>query len=511
MGRSNRKRQRRPERPRVASAVEQAPVRGTPPLLVAALLVIAVVAAFWRVVGSDFVDFDDDKYVTANPHVQHGLDAAALAWACTTMDVSNWHPVTWVSHMLDWQLYGAAPAGHHATSLALHAINTVLLFLFFQRTTGALWRSALVAALFGLHPLHVESVAWVSERKDVLSTWFWLLTLFAYVRYVRAPGVARYGLVALGFGLALAAKPMAVTLPVTLLLLDYWPLGRFDGSRRRLRWLILEKVPLLPLAAGCAVLTLLAQGRAGAVVPLEQSPFALRLGKAAVFYVGYLAKMLWPADLTFFYMPPAAGLRSWQIAVSALILALLTAAAVRARRPPVLVGWLWYLGALVPVIGLVQVLSYVFADRYTYVPLIGVFVALAWLLPSGGRAARPAAAAAIAILLALGVRTWVQVGHWRDSEALFTHGLSVDPRNPIAHTNLAIGLTARGHAHEAIEHLQQALSVWPTYAPARVALGNAWLETGRPADAIPEFEAALEADPVSVYALTNLGFAHARE
>jgi len=479
-------------------------------LLVAAVLVVAVVAAFWPVLGSDFVDFDDDKYVTNNPYVQRGFDLDALRWAWTSGERANyWHPLTWMSHMLDWRLYGPVAAGHHATSLGLHAANTVLVFLLFERTTRALWRSALVAALFGLHPLHVESVAWISERKDVLSACLWLLTLLAYVRYARAPSIARYAVVALGFVLALASKPMAVTLPFTLLLLDYWPLGRLGGAGQSPWRLIGEKLPLVPLAVACAVFTILAQRSVGSVVSLEQSSIALRLGSALVFYVGYLEKMLWPADLSFFYMYPVEGPPTWQMVGSALLLAVLTAAAVRARRPPVLVGWLWYLGTLVPVIGLVQVGAHVFADRYSYVPLIGVFVAVAWLLPAG-RAARPIAATAIVLLLALAVRSWVQVGVWRDSEALFTHALRVDPRNPLAHTNLAIGLTARGKVQDAIEHLQQALAVWPGYDTARVALGNALLESGRPAEAIPEFEAALEADPTSVYALTNLGFAHAR-
>jgi tetratricopeptide (TPR) repeat protein len=510
VGRSRRTKRRRPDAEPVARAVARVPGGREPSrLVVAALLVVAVVAAYWRVLGSDFVDFDDDQYVTENPHVQHGLDAKAVVWAWTTMHEANWHPLAWMSHTLDWQLWGAAAGGHHATSLALHAANTVLLLAFLHGTTGALWRSALVAALFGLHPLHVESVAWISERKDVLCTCLWLLTLLAYVRWVKRPSVLGYGVVALGFGLALAAKSMAVTLPFTLLLLDYWPLGRVDGRGRRLWRLVLEKVPLLPLAAGSAALTVLAQGRGGAVVPIEQSPLVLRVGHAIVFYVQYLAKMLWPSGLTFFYLPPAGGVAAWQMIACALVVALLTAAAVRARRPPVLVGWLWYLGTLVPVIGLVQIQPWAFADRYTYVPSIGVFLALAWLLPAG-RAARPIAAAAIVLLLALGVRTWVQVGHWRDSAALFAHGLSVDPRNPIAHTNLAIGLTARGEVPAAMAHLEQALAIWPAFIPARIAMGNALLESGRAADAIPEFEAALEADPASAHALTNLGFAHVR-
>lgn len=422
-------------------------------------------------------------------------------WALTTGQPNYWHPLTLLSHMVDWQLYGAAPAGHHATNLGLHVVNTLLLFLLLERTTGATWRSALAAALFGLHPLRVESVAWAAERKDVLSTCLWLLTLHAYVRYVARRRVWRFLLVALGFTLGLAAKPMVVTLPFTLLLLDYWPLGRFGAPNTTLRRLVLEKAALLPIAAAACVATLAPTGTLRA---LPEYPIALRVQNAIVSYVAYLGKMLWPRDLAVLYPYPD-SVPLVTVAACAALLVVLTAVAWQQRRtrPHLLMGWLWYVGTLVPVIGLVQVGEQAMADRFTYVPLIGVSVAFAWLVP----AVAPSllAPAAAAVLLLLGARTRAQVEYWRDAATLFGHALAVDEENPVAHMNFGFELLKGGDVDGAIGHFERALALRPDYLNARVELGNALLSRGRTAEAIVHYTRALEVDPGSVHALTNLG------
>ena len=475
-------------------------------MVLAVLLGAAVLATFWPVLGNDFVNYDDDLYVTRNPWVQRGLSWDAARWAITTDAAGNWHPVTWLSHQIDWQLWGAAPRGHHATSAALHAVNTLLVFALLDGMTASPWRSALVAALFGLHPLRVESVAWVAERKDVLSTCLWLLTTIGYVRYTRHPGPWRYLAVVLGLALGLMAKPMLVTLPLTLLLLDYWPLGRLRRSAD-LGSLVREKVPLLLLAAASAVVTWRVQHAAGVVTPL---PLPTRIGHAAVSYVAYLGKMLWPLHLSVIYPHPG------RVALGAvvpclLVLTLITAAVVwqRRRRPFLLVGWLWYLGTLVPVIGVVQAGAAAMADRFTYVPLVGVFVALAWLVPAGP-ASRFVAAAAAVVLALLAAQTRAQIHVWRDSTTLFAHALAVDERNAIAHANLGAELGANGDLDAATAHLERALELRPDLVTARIALGNTLMRRGRIDDAIVHYRAAVAADPTSARALTNLGYAELR-
>ena len=335
-----------------------------------------------------FLTFRRPGYVFQNPPVRRGLSWAGLVWAATTFHAANWHPLTWLSHMLDCQLFGLNARAHHLTSLLLHGANTVGLFVVWRRLTGATWRPALVAALFALHPLHVESVAWMAERKDVLSTWFGILTLGAYARYVESPRLSRYLWVVALFALALLAKPMLVTLPFVLLLLDYWPLRRAVGWRG----LVLEKVPLLVLSLAACVMTFLAQIAGGTVASLERVPLAARLSNALLAYVAYLRKAVWPVDLAIYYPHSGRDVPLWQpLAAGVLLLAVtVLAVALRRRRPALLVGWLWYLGMLVPVIGLVQVGTQSMADRYSYLPLVGVFVALAWRcwrpLPAGAGA-----------------------------------------------------------------------------------------------------------------------------
>jgi tetratricopeptide (TPR) repeat protein len=470
--------------------------------LLALALVAVVLAVFWPTVGNDFVNYDDDHYIVENPFVQRGFDAESLRWAWTTTTMGNWHPLTWMSHMLDWQLYGADPAGHHATGVALHALNTALVFLVLDAMTGAAWRSALVAALFGLHPLHVESVAWASERKDVLSTCLWLLTTFAYVVWTRRPTWGRYALVALGLALGLMAKPMLVTLPATLVLLDYWPLGRLRTAGDL--WArVVEKLPLYAIVVASSVGAVLAQQSVGAVGSLDVYPFAVRLGNAAIAYATYLWMTVWPFDLAIVYPHPKT-VSGWRLAASLVVLAVLTALALRqrSRRPWLLVGWLWYLGTLVPLIGLVQLGDIALADRYTYVPLLGIFVAVVWTLPV---LPRLVPAVAVVILVLLSARTRAQIATWRDSVSLFTQALAVEERNPVAHNNLAFALDDRGETAAAIAHLERALVLRPDYLTARVRLGNIFLAQGRLQEAQAQFAAAVVIDPTSVAALTNLG------
>jgi tetratricopeptide (TPR) repeat protein len=470
------------------------------------LLGLAVLATFWPALGNGFVNYDDDLYVTRNPWVQRGLSWDSVRWAVTTDAAGNWHPVTWLSHQLDWELWGAAPRGHHATSVALHAANTVLVFALLDAMTASPWRSALVAALFGLHPLHVESVAWIAERKDVLSTCLWLLTTLAWVGWTRRGGAWRYLAVVLGLALGLMAKPMLVTLPFTLLLLDYWPLGRLrrgaDAVPR-----VREKLPLLLLVAASAAVTWRVQHAAGVVSPL---PLATRIGHAAVTYVAYLGQMLWPLHLSAVYPHPGQAPLG-AVVPCVLVLAAITAAAawLRQGRPFLLVGWLWYLGTLVPVIGLVQVGGTAMADRFTYVPLLGIFLALAWLVPEGA-APRLVAAAAAVVLALLAAQTRAQVAVWRDSATLFAHALAVDERNAIAHVNLGVELGARGDVDAATAHLERALELRPDLVTARIALGNTLMRRGRIADAVVQYRAAVAADPASARALTNLGYAQLR-
>lgn len=363
-------------------------------------LVVSAAGAYWGVKDNEFVNYDDDEYVTQNSHVQAGLTSEGIVWAFTTTHAANWHPLTWLSHMFDYQLFGPNPQGHHLTSLLLHILNSILLFLVLRRMTDALWQSAFVAVLFALHPLHVESVAWVAERKDILSTFFWILTMWAYVRYVERPGSTRYLMVALPLALGLMAKPMLVTLPFVLLLLDIWPLGRIDlseygdASRDKrdkrprtgivLMRLAKEKIPLFALVAASCLVTFAAQRSGGAVQPMESLPFMDRVVNAIVSYFLYIEKMVWPTDMAFFYPYPVHTLPLWQPLGAGLLLLVITVLVIRTarRKPFLLVGWFWYLGTLIPVIGLVQVGGQAMADRYTYVPYIGLFMVVAWGVPA---------------------------------------------------------------------------------------------------------------------------------
>jgi tetratricopeptide (TPR) repeat protein len=483
---------------------------------------VTLVAAVYGQVGAfAFVNLDDQQYVTANPEVLRGLGWDGLAWAFGGFHAANWHPLTWLSHMADVSLFGADAGWHHLVNVALHALNSVLLLSFLRRTTGATWRSAAVAALFAIHPLHVESVAWISERKDVLSGVFFFLALHAWVSYARRPGVLRYLAVAGLLVLGLLAKPMLVTLPFVLLLVDAWPLGRVEGVgaslARRLAPLVVEKLPLLAIAAAASVVTWLAQAAGQTTVALDTVPLAARVANALASYVLYLVRTVWPSGLAAFYPHPAlagGGIPAWKTAGAAVLLAAITALAVRerSRRPYLPWGWLWFLGTLVPVIGLAQVGEQGLADRYTYLPLVGVLVAVAWGASEVVERLRPRRAgvwaAAVLVIAALAGAAFRQVGTWRDSLALHRRALAVTERNWIAWNGLGDALSDAGRPDEAIEAYREALRIRPRLASAWNGLGAAHGMLGAHAQAIAPLEEALRIQPRYADAWYNLGTAY---
>jgi tetratricopeptide (TPR) repeat protein len=482
-------------------------------LTVCGFLLLAVALVFGQAACYEFVDFDDGLYVYENPQVAHGLTAQGLTWAFMRSHAGNWHPLTWVSLMCDCELYGLNAGGHHLTNVLVHAATTILLFLVLWRMTGGFWPGALVAAIFAVHPLHVESVAWVSERKDVLSGLFFVLTLAAYLRYVRRPfSLARYLLVIALFAAGLMAKPMLVTLPFVLLVLDYWPLRRFAGSSwRRFAYLTMEKLPLLLLTALSCVATVWAQGEA--VVPLDRLPFCWRLGNALVSYVAYVGQSCCPLGLAVFYPHPGADLPIGKLVASAAILAGVSAAALAGwrRRPYLIVGWLWYLGMLVPVIGLSQTGLQATADRYTYLPQIGLCIALAWgvtgVWPSSTQRRWVCSVASALMLLVLMGCAWRQTTFWCDNETLWNHTLACTSRNNVAQNRLGKALADRGQADAAIAHYRKALEIKPDYAEAHDNLGNVLAGRGQVDLAIAHYRKGLEIQPDDAEAHNNLAVA----
>ena len=496
------------------------------------LLAVAVFMVFGQTLRYGFVNFDDDGYFSSNYHVKAGLTWSGVSWAFRTGYASNWHPLTWLSLMLDVELFGTGPSGPHLTNVLLHAINTVLLCLLLKRLTGILWPSAFVAALFAIHPLHVESVAWVSERKDVLSGFFFLLTLLMYVRYaqncaksqvsgVRWLGSRDYWLAVLFFALGLMSKPMLVTLPFVLLLLDYWPLGRVTSDKWRvtrfripvpqlssLNHLLLEKLPFLLLSTASCVATVIAQREA--IKSMIVLPFTLRLNNALVSVVTYITQLVWPANLAAFY-PYQFDTPAWQITGAGVLLLFITVLAFRTaqRFPYFLVGWLWYLGMLVPVIGLVQVGGQARADRYTYLPQIGLYLIIVWVIrdwTAGWRWRRPALGmAAFSVVAVLMVCSLKQTAYWQSDESLWTHALACTSGNYTAHNNLGYVLVAQGRPAEAIKHYQEALAINPNYSEVINNLGTALLNQGRLDEAAKYYHRALEIYPDFAEAYNNLG------
>jgi Tfp pilus assembly protein PilF len=482
-------------------------------------LVVSVLAAYSQVRRFDFVNFDDDEYVSENVYIQNGITPKTIRWAFTTTYAKNWHPVTWLSHMLDIQIFGLNPGGHHVTSVLLHAANSLLLFLCLSMMSASRWRSGLVAALFALHPCHVESVAWISERKDVLCTFFWMLTLLSYLRYVRKTQTGSYLFIVLFFLLALLAKPMAVTLPFVLLLIDLWPLNRVSNpfshgstpARYRIFFhLIREKFPLFILSAGSAVVTYIIQQRGGAVVSSDFYPMGVRWGNALLSYVKYMGKLIWPAQLAVYYPYPREW-GGWSIILSGLLLLMITVLAIRfvRRLPWLAVGWLWYLGTLVPVIGLIQVGSQAMADRYTYIPSIGFFIIIAWGIEEISKKWRHRKigfiVAAVCLCSLLLKTTWTQVGYWRDSTTLFSHALKVTRNNFLAHHNLGVALSQTGKPFEAKQHYQRSIQISPKFVQAHYNLGLLLLEQGEPKKAMRLFSKVLLLDPDHVDASISMG------
>ena len=478
-------------------------------------LAVLTWAVFGQTLRHDFVNYDDPRYVYQNTRITSGLNIAGIAWAFTHIHSENWHPLTTITHMLDSSLYGLKAGGHHFTNVLLHTVAVVLLFLLLQQMTGALWKSAFVAAVFAIHPLHVESVAWVAERKDVLSGVFFMLTLLAYVHYARAPSTWRYLIVAFVFALGLMSKPMLVTLPFVLLLLDYWPLRRIRDQRsrvgRQLLSLLVEKIPLIALSAVSSVITFLAQR--GALGGTEQLPMLARINNALVSYVVYVRQMFWPANLAVFYPHPENRLPPWEISLALAVLIGITIAAVilRKKAPYFIMGWFWYLGMLVPVIGLVQVGWQGHADRYTYLPQIGLYIAGTWavadLTALWPRRRILLGAAALLLIGALSWSSSVQTSYWRDSETLFTHALAVTRNNDVAENNLGIVFLQRGQLDEAISRLQAAIDLRPENGPAHNNLAKALLQKGRLAEAMVHYRKFFEIEPENVEARNILGTA----
>jgi tetratricopeptide (TPR) repeat protein len=468
-------------------------------LAVAALLAIGTALLFAPALELGFVLYDDPEYVTDNPVVRRGLTADGVRWAFTTFHAANWHPLTWLSHMADVSVFGQAAWGHHLASVGLHALATALCYVALAGWTGHPGRSALVAALFAVHPLRVESVAWVAERKDVLSALCWMATLVAYGAWVRRGSVARYALVLVAFAAALLAKPMAVTLPFVLLLLDTWPLRRALGAR-----LVVEKLPLFGLSALASAVTFVAQRGAGAVMTVGDLPMTQRLAGAVVAYATYLRQTIWPADLAVFY--PIAPLGPLETGVALALVAGLTALvlAPAARAPAPAIGWLWFLGVLVPVIGIVKVGQQSFADRFTYLPHVGLFIAVVWWL--GDRLPRRAGAVlGVLAVAALSLATVRQIGVWRDSVTLFAHALAAGGDNPVAETNLAAALLERGRLDEARPHAERAARLAPRAPQVHLTLGRALLQGGDAAAAERAFAEAARLDPHDARAHYNLG------
>jgi tetratricopeptide (TPR) repeat protein len=492
-------------------------------------------SVFGQTVGYGFINFDDDLYVYDTPEISRGITINGILSGFTHPHAHNWHPLTTISHMLDCQLYGLNAGGHHFTNVLLHTIVVLLLFRVLRQMTGAVWESAVVAALFAVHPLHVESVAWVSERKDMLSGMFFLLTIDAYVRYVRGPSFWRYSLVAALLALGLMSKPMLVTVPFILLLLDYWPLRRFEqpssfpckgkiwqwwNEQPVIQRLFLEKIPLLALSAGSCVVTFIVQKQAAGAI--ESLPFRWRAENAVVSYVTYLWKTFWPARLAVFYPHPNNSLPTWEIILAVGFLVAITAAAIifRSGRPYIFTGWLWYLGMLVPVIGFVQVGEQGHADRYTYLPHIGLFLLVVWTVADISAwsrfSPRFVTVAAVAGIVAFGWCAFFQTRYWRDSETLWNHALAVTSNNDVAHNNLGFLCVHRGELDKAISHFEAALKIRSNKAQTHYNLGSAFIGTnlgnalvrkGQLDEAIVHYQEAINLQPDYADAYYNLGSA----
>jgi tetratricopeptide (TPR) repeat protein len=496
------------------------------------VLILSTLLVFWQVRNFGFVSYDDNDYVYENPHVLNGLTEDGVIWAFTTNRSANWHPLTWLSLMLDCQLFGASPGWMHLMNLILHLANTLLVFAVLKKMTGALWPSAFVAAAFALHPMHVESVAWIAERKDVLSTLFLLLTLAAYVSYVRRRGLVRYVLTVLLFASGLLAKPMLVTLPFLLLLLDYWPLNRFvpqtikasgrqshkfapaPNKRRILYQILIEKIPFFALSVVSSVITLFVQQSSGAVIDFNILPLHSRVANAFLSYAKYIGKMFWPENLAVLYPLDADSFASWQVAMCVLLLLVISIFVIRFGRNQkyLPVGWFWFVGTLVPVIGFVQVGIQALADRYTYISYTGLFIMIAWGLPellSKWPQRKIALGLSMVIVLTtLGICTHQQVSYWNNSFTLFSHAIEVTQNNYVAYNSCGAVYDRLGRYQDAIEAYKQAICIKPNYAKAHNNLGVAYGRLGRHQEAIDAHKQAIRIKPDYAEAHYSLGVAY---
>ncbi len=478
-------------------------------LIVSIILILATLAVFWQVKHFGFVNIDDDIYVTANNHIQSGITLDGIRWAFGTTYAEFWHPLTWLSLMFDYQLYGLNPGGYHLTNLILHIFSTLLLFWLFHRMTGAVWKSAFVAAFFALHPLHVESVAWISERKDVLSAFFWMLTLCLYVYYTEKPVIKRYLLVVVSFVCALMSKPMVVTLPVIMMLLDYWPLNRFELKKDNpVLWQAKEKLPFFLLSAVFSIITIYAQHKQTA--KFFYFPLSSRLANAPVSFVTYLEKTFWPHDLAAFY-PLSDQIATWQVLATIIMIIVVCAAIIIMikSRPYLFVGWLWYAITLLPVIGIIRVGDFAMADRYTYLPLIGIGIILGWCIPHlflhadiYKKILLPAGIATLIILAAL---SWEQCGYWKNGIELFSHALKVTRNNYLAYNNLGNVLLDEGKIKEAIDQYNNALQIIPSYVLSYNNRGTAYAKLGQYQLAMNDCNEAIRLKPDDFLGYFNRG------
>ena len=492
-----------------------------PEIVICLLLALATGMVYLQVWNHDFVGYDDDGYVFENVRVQKGLTLNNSIWAFKTTQKSNWHPLTWLSHMLDVELFGMQSGFHHMTSVLFHILNTLLLFVVFRKMTGKVWQSGFVAAAFALHPLHVESVAWISERKDVLAMFFWMLTLWSYARYAEHPQIKRYLAVVGFFALGLMAKPMLVSLPFVLLLLDYWPLKRIQfkalnkdaaipAGRTSAGWLVLEKMPFFIFALGSCFITFFAQKKSGAIGALETHPFSIRVANVFVSYLEYIQKMIWPDNLAVLYPYPRI-ISPWLLIAALILLIGISYLAIRYLKqlPWLAIGWFWYLGTLVPVIGLVQVGVQALADRYTYIPLTGLFIIFAWGVPQlmAGWRHRKIVISGICVVLfpILMATAWVQASYWQSSFTLFKHALDVTSDNYVIHNNLGFELADRGSTDEAIKHYREAVRINPDFEIAYINLGKALLLNGKADETIRYYQSLLKIKPDYAGVHHNLG------
>jgi tetratricopeptide (TPR) repeat protein len=493
--------------------------------ILAVLLMIALIlVVYWPVQSYDFINYDDHGYVTSNSLVSTEFTSDSLLKMFRNDYLGNWHPLTMLSHMLDWKLFGPRAGGHHWTNVVIHIFNTILIFLLLRTLTGALWRSAFVAVLFAIHPINVESVAWISERKNVLSTFFWIVTMLFYVWYVRFPNWQKYLLVVISFALGLMSKPMLVTLPFTLLLLDYWPLGRmntkqyyknqaseitnFTLRKKTIPFLFMEKVPLFILSAIFSCVTFFAQKNVGAVLSLQFFPLSSRLANAVISYGLYIRKMFWPFDLAVFY-PVNYNMSLWQVVLSILLLIVITVSVcIYFRKLPYLfMGWLWYLGTLVPVIGIVQIGNQAMADRYAYIPFIGLFIILTWGLSDVLKkrfSLKITSIAVLSITIGLTIVSCRQVQYWHNTFTLFSHALNVTQNNSVAHSNVAGELLMQGRANEAMIHCEKALLLNPYDYNTLVRTAKAYELLGENNKAIDALRLAIEVNPGYAKAYNDL-------